>query len=224
MEVPKAMANNYGEYPSILNVFKRNRNTGKIIPGDWACPEFGYLRNCQWDFCEKIDGMNIRVIFENGKMSKRGRTDRVQLPVSLSDELDRLFLPHMEHFRSESLCFYGEGYGGKIQKGEKYQIEQRFILFDVKVGKNYLRRATVQNLANSMKIRTVPIRWCGTLLSAIEAIEHGCYSRWSEHPAAFFVEGLVGRPVVPLYSQWGERIQVKIKTRDFSPAYAENSA
>jgi hypothetical protein len=32
--------------------------------GDFACPEFELLQDYEWDWYEKVDGTNIRVIWD----------------------------------------------------------------------------------------------------------------------------------------------------------------
>lgn len=203
----------YGKYPSILNVFKHDSETGKILYGVWSCPEFEWLRYCQWDFFEKIDGVNTRVIIENGELSRRGRIDKTQMPEKLLRELNNFFEPHVDKY--DSVCFYGEGYGAGIQKGGKYQEEQRFILFDVKFGKYYAIRPTVEKIAAALMLDVVPHVFSGTLQDGINVVSRGLCSDRAN--TSCFAEGLVGRPRVPLYTRLEARIQVKIKHRDFYP-------
>lgn len=54
------------EYHKIQTCFKRDEKTKRIIEGDWTLPEFEYLKDCQWVFTEKVDGTNIRVMW-NGQ-------------------------------------------------------------------------------------------------------------------------------------------------------------
>lgn len=204
----------YGKFPSIPNVFRRDEETHKIIPGEWACPEFDYLQNNTWVFTEKIHGMNTRIIFDNGELSFRGRTDKAQMPNNLLEELNRLFSPHEDKF--ESACFYGEGYGAGIQKGGKYRQDQGFALFDIKVGTWYLKRHVVKEIATKMGIEVVPFTFTGTLWEGIEAVQGGRGSQYGD----FFAEGLVGVPSTPLRCRNGSRVIVKIKHRDF---YMEGS-
>mgnify|MGYP001604261791 FL=1 len=48
------------EYHKINSLYKRDPR-GKMLFGDYSCPEFEYLQNNEWSFQEKIDGTNIRV-------------------------------------------------------------------------------------------------------------------------------------------------------------------
>ena len=63
-----------------------------FLLGEWAEPEFGYLQNNQWEFTEKIDGTNIRIMFDGGNIVFKGKTDNAQIPSRLIDKLQNLFL------------------------------------------------------------------------------------------------------------------------------------
>ena len=48
------------EYQKINTLFKRDvKNV--IIPSQYTCEEFSYLKDCLWECTEKIDGTNIRI-------------------------------------------------------------------------------------------------------------------------------------------------------------------
>jgi hypothetical protein len=50
-------------------LFKRDIKTHKIQPGIFSKPEFENIR--EWQFTEKIDGMNIRVEYDNSDLCYR---------------------------------------------------------------------------------------------------------------------------------------------------------
>jgi len=56
------------EYHKIQTVFKRNpKNKLKtLLHGNYSIPEFEYLKDNEWVFTEKVNGTNIRVMFDNG--------------------------------------------------------------------------------------------------------------------------------------------------------------
>lgn len=51
-------------YPKIPSVFVRDEKTHKFIDGQFRCPEFEYLQDNLWLWTEKVDGTNIRVIWD----------------------------------------------------------------------------------------------------------------------------------------------------------------
>jgi len=214
------------EYPKIQSIFKRDEKTHKFILGDYSLPEFEYLKDNVWVFTEKVDGTNVRCIYDGKDVYFRGRTDRAQLPTFLYDRLRELFSAEKlkEVFPSvgkdenaEWVCLYGEGYGNRIQAAGKNYIPGGvdFVLFDVRIGRWWLKREDVEEIADSLDIGAVPIVGEGTLSDAVDMVKAGFTSRWSTADNVFLAEGLVLRPKVDLFARNGSRIITKLKTRDF---------
>ena len=206
------------EYHKIQTLFKRDMSSQKktLIEGDWTLPEFEYLARNEWQFTEKVDGTNIRIILSaDGLMTFGGRTDDAQIPAQLVARLNERFLPQavgLHAMFSEGVTLYGEGYGAKIQKGGgNYRDDQDFVLFDVRCGRWWLERANVDDIAVKLGIDSVPIIGTGTLYDAIERAKSGVQSRWG----SFAAEGIVARPKVELSTRGGNRVIAKIKSRDF---------
>lgn len=205
------------EYHKIQTIFKRDMDHPQkpLIIGAWSTPEFQYLAASQWHFTEKIDGTNVRVIWDGEFIAYRGRTDRAVLPIELLRHLDSTFDPlegdFLNEFGAKQVVLYGEGYGGKIQAGQKYCKEPGFILFDVKVGHWWLTRESVRDIGNRLGLPVVPWRGTGTLWEAVDAAREGIPSVFGD----FQAEGYVARPVVELLDRSGQRIIAKIKCRDF---------
>lgn len=205
------------EYHKIQTLFKRDmeRNGKTLLEGQWTLPEFEFLQHNTWVFTEKVDGTNIRVMFDGGKITFGGKTDNAQIPANLGTRLNETFLPLAATFAevfTGPVCLYGEGYGAKIQKGGgNYRPDQDFVLFDVRVGEWWLQRADVEDVAAKLGLEIVPIIGEGTLHDAISQAKAGISSTWGN----FQAEGIVARPKVELKTRSGERIITKIKCRDF---------
>jgi hypothetical protein len=205
---------NTSRYASIKNVFKRDHDTGKILPGEFSLPEFEYLQLCKWTFTEKMEGMNTRVILDDG-VDFRGRSDAARMPGRLMKHLRDTF--DIESVRDESitygegLCLYGEGVGAGIPQSVKYGSSQFFVLFDVMTDYGWASRRDVVDIAKYLHIPVVPVVFEGTLKQAITLVNFGVKSVHGD----FFAEGLVGRPELELRDQYGGRITCKIKHRDF---------
>lgn len=205
------------KYHKINTVFKRNpENMRELYIGGWSCPEFDYLQDNEWIFTEKVDGTNVRVIFDGNDIDIRGKTDRANLRQDLIDSITSIFFPIIpdrlkEKFDGKSVCFYGEGYGGKIQSGGKYSKTLSFVLFDINIDGLWLDRKDVVEIAHSLSIPIVPMVSICTLNQMIEHVSHGIMSRWGD----FLAEGVVGVPIVPLNNKSGKRVITKIKTADF---------
>lgn len=207
------------EYPKIHSLFKRDMDDPKhpMLYGVWAHPEFAYLQYDGWEFTEKVDGMNIRVVLdETGKFHFGGRTADASIPAKLVAHLQELFLPLREELCSafpNGIKFYGEGYGAKIQKGGgNYRQDQGFVLFDVRVGNWWLPRADMLSLAETFGVEVVPFVGSGTLHDALRLVEEGFKSEWGD----FAAEGVIAKPAVPLFTSNGSRVITKVKTRDFA--------
>lgn len=195
-------------YHKINTVFKRD-TAGKIIEGDWSQPEFEYLAYNMWTFTEKVDGTNIRIMWD-GHLRFGGKTDNAQLPAKLVHTLNSTFNPPL--FKDfDEICLYGEGYGAGIQKGGVYRPDQNFVLFDVKIGRWWLKREDVEKIGEHFCIDVVPVVGSGTLLECINKIKSGMKSTWGD----FISEGIVARPQVEMMDRGGNRIIAKIKHKDF---------
>lgn len=205
------------EYHKIQTVFLRDpaAKFKTLLNGEFAKPEFEYLANLDWLFTEKVDGTNIRVVFDGQLISFYGKTDGSQIPAFLLNKLRSKFDPFIEQFAEmfpDGVCFYGEGYGAKIQKGGgNYRQDQDFVLFDVKVSDWWLERKNVEDVAARFHLDVVPVIGVGTLYTAIEKTRVGFTSLWGD----FTAEGIVARPAIELKNRAGERVITKIKHRDF---------
>lgn len=139
----------------------------------------------------------------------------------------------------QDVILYGEGYGPKIQGGGKYRSDHSFVLFDVKIGDWWLNRKDVNDIAEKLNISSVPVIGHGTLQDAIDIVstgltwdKNGKMTNWggvetiAGKPSRTFAglkstwgdfeaEGIIARPVIPLFTSHGERVIVKVKGRDF---------
>lgn len=203
-------------------MFKRDmENKGKIIIGSWTLPEFEYLKNNHWIFTEKVDGTNIRVMFDGNEIKYNGKSDNAQLHADLIENLHKMFDDKLDLFNElfenttdnpTEVCLYGEGYGAGIQKGGCYREDKSFVLFDIKVGEMWLQRKDVEDIAENLGIDIVPIIGDGTLQHGIDLVKSGLKSTWGD----FIAEGIVARPETEFRTRRGDRIITKIKYTDFN--------
>jgi hypothetical protein len=206
------------EYHKIETLFERDmEGSKKLIEGKFRNKTIEFLKDNEWDFTEKIDGTNIRVVWDGHNVSFWGRTDNAQIPNHLMDRLNVLFSTNEaeemfeQKFGENFVMLFGEGYGVKIQKGGLYRNDVDFILFDVLVGDIYLERENVEDVAKAFGIDVVPIIFSGTLSKAVEYIKNNPDSTFGTAK----MEGLVGRPKVEVFDRRGNRVIVKIKVCDF---------
>lgn len=207
------------EYNKIETVFLRDtEGTKRLIEGKFRNATVEFLKDMPWEFTEKIDGTNIRVYWDGHKVNYGGRTERANIPAHLmnylistfgTNEAEELF---EQTFGEKEAILFGEGYGPKIQKcGGLYRKDVSFILFDVMIGNNYQPRETVNSIAASFGIDSVPVLFTGKLQDGIDYIKTQPNSTIGEAK----MEGVVARPKIELKDRCGNRVIVKIKVADF---------
>jgi len=207
------------KYHKIETVHLRDEKTHKLTE-NFRNKKVEYLKDNEWIFTEKIDGTNIRVLWDGHTFTFAGRTDKAQIPKPLFQRLTDMFLnDEMEQvfeqkFGENNVMLYGEGYGVKIQNGGAYSDTQEFILFDVEINGVYLDKENVNDIASSLGLNVVPIIDVGyfnDIQTAVEYIKTNPQSQLGKKD----MEGVVGVPKVRLFDENGDRLIVKIKTKDY---------
>ncbi len=150
------------------------------------------------------------------------------------------------------IILYGEGYGGGIQKGgSEYTSKTKggavsFRLFDVLVGETWLRRVDVEDVAEKLGIKCVPLipppapitygpdpaftrinlggvtvvlekqPWDLELIA--EHVKNSMQSvvSYEEGTEGHPAEGVVAFTAEPLYNNRGQRLMFKLKAEDFA--------
>jgi len=209
------------EYPKIETLYERDAQTHRLKP-DFILKNrvYGLLKS--WEWTEKIDGMNIRLMWRGGKMSVAGRTNNAQIHPDLLAYLHEAVTPELmaacftpgEDGTPSDAVVYGEGYGAGIQRGAGYSAVKRFVIFDVLVdGKWWLAWENVCDVARKLGLPVVPFVGTMTLDDATDLVRGGFRSFIGG--STMLAEGLVGRPLEPLFDKRGHRLIVKLKTKDF---------
>ena len=206
------------EYHKIETLYERDEATHRLKP-ELALKNRTYGLIKIWQWTEKIDGTNIRAIWDvtTGKLTFNGRTDNAQIHADMIRYLyENIPLENMKTvFPDVSAVLYGEGYGAGIQKGGGgYSEKKKFILFDVLVdGKWWLNWEAVIDVAAKLHLDAVPFLGEMTLEAATEKVRAGFPSM--VNGATVQAEGMVGRPAETLFDKKGARLIVKLKTKDF---------
>lgn len=145
------------EYHKIETLYERNEKTFKVNPNSIKNRTYSLIKS--WLWTEKIDGTNIRCIWQDGKLTFGGKTDNAQIHADLIKHLYEL-LPVarlQEHFPESSVVIYGEGYGAGIQKGGDYSPTKKFIVFDVLIdGKWWMNWENTCDIASKLGLEVVP--------------------------------------------------------------------
>lgn len=95
-----------------------------------------------------------------------------------------------------------------------------FRLFDVLVGEKWwLDWDAVCDVAGKLGIETVPYLGRWTLDQIVARVRDGIPSETAKKEAALvnglISEGIVARPIEPLFDRKGARVIIKLKTKDF---------
>ena len=218
------------EYPKINSLWKRQECVkgnskglhGPLIIGEYSELEFGAIKT--WRVDEKVDGTNIRVIYSDGKVSFKGRTDEAMIPPKLLTYLQfqfsecilhRAFGPEKEGDPYNEVVLFGEGYGAKIQScGGNYRQDQAFILFDIVINGWWLKREDIASISEKLGISSVPDLGIMTEEQIIEFVKSKPLSRCSLIEQ--IMEGVVVRSEPLMLFRNGKKpIMWKLKVKDF---------
>lgn len=215
---------NYGKIETVFN--RDVLGTKKLIPGSYCNATVEYLKDAQWVWTEKVNGVNIRVHWDGYKVEFGGRNDKTEISAPLIEKLNEYFggeenaQVFEQVFRDRDAILFGEGFGSGIQKeGGQYKRDGvDFILFDVYIGGTYMTRHIVNAVARSFGVNAVPVVGRGTLGEAITFVQgkpQSVVAKMMDADTSLVMEGVVCRPKVELLTREGERVICKIKLRDF---------
>lgn len=213
-------------YPKIYAPFERHANDpgnplrNKLDIGNWLRPEFGLLASTNWEWTEKVNGTNVCVIWNGYNVRFGGRGNDAQMPLRLVDTLKEMFPEELmeQQFGKSPAVLYGEGHGPNVADGSGvYGKDVGFSLFDVfardaqKQFDWWLLRDNMEKVAQGLGIGIVPVVFHEPVSVAIRVVSGGLESQWGSFPA----EGLVGKPPLGILGRDGDRLMMKIKTKDF---------
>lgn len=237
------------EYKSIETVFVRNPITHTLELGN-PRTEAASLINA-WSVTEKVDGMNIRAIFylttddapnkpnPTGALvlEVKGRTDNAILPPGVREAVERQFSEEgrgiirmawaKELEAGHTVTFYGEAFGEGIQKNPLRLAGKRFRVFDILVAdRKWLSDSDVRSLAQGIGFATVPLVGLINRVPRNEAELNECINGGLSSIATEPVrpEGIVARPLIPLFDTYGNRIIWKLTYREFDKIRALEKA
>jgi len=207
------------KYPKINTLWKRDKKDKfNIIIGDYACEEFSSIS--RWHITEKIDGTNIRILYDGKEPVFYGRTDEAQIPPFLLDYLKKTFTKELlsKQFPEikKGVVLYGEGYGNKIQSvGKKYRKDNSFILFDAWIDGWWLEPEKVKQLAKDLGLDYVPeLGIVNTIQEAIDYLKKKPKSKIAKEE--LIIEGIVARSYPLMLFRDGTPIMWKLKVKDYT--------
>lgn len=121
---------------------------------------------------------------------------------------------------AKSVVLFGELFGGNIQSGMCYPLEQDFVAFDLHIDEKPVNKVVSRALISDFKIQTVPfIGIYESLQDALMVNEshtsllmRECFDGKEEHEEE---EGIVIEPITPTWFPNGSRVYFKKKTKRF---------
>lgn len=165
---------------------------------------------------EKIHGTSANIKWKDEKVIFFSGGEKHEKFIKLFDE-KKLSKKFEELFDCDVVVF-GEAYGGKCQgMSETYGKELKFIVFDVKVGDNWLDVPNAHKVATKLGLEFVDYHKVFTDINSLnnerdtpskQAFRNGCGNDKLR-------EGVVLRPLMELKKNNGERIIVKHKREEF---------
>lgn len=218
-------------YTKINTLYKRNMNEGEvhhILPNEYSEEEFEYLKNNLWACTLKVDGTNVHYQWDGHTLEIHGKSKNAVIPSGLSQKMETLvtvdimsqvFPLKYDQDGNEipmMVRIYGEGCGHNIQGkcGRAYNPNgYRFIMFNVLVDNWWLTREVCEDIANRLNIEIVDFIGYMTLEEAENMVKKGFKDTMALDDLE--AEGLVCIPKHDLRKRNGERIIVKIKTKDY---------
>lgn len=160
-------------YPKMIHLWKRFENPpemrGIMDRNKFSAPEFGAIDS--WHVTEKIDGVNIRVMLRLVNASwtvtlftREGTDQNINWPgakafLVKTFTTERIFqVIDIEKLNPDTtVVLYGEMFGPKIWGGVTYSDTIDYALFDVRIDDWWLETKVVEEMAEKMGIRYVPI-------------------------------------------------------------------
>jgi len=217
-------------YAKTINLWKRDLETKLVIPSEYSEPEFENVN--YWQVTEKIDGRNMRIIFEHPMyplvnvpvVRIGGRTERSRNPSNLVSYMESFFTQARMSLTfpdAKEVILFGEGIGTKIQgKNHPYSDKPNFILFDVWVDGNWQTQERVREIAWIFCVRHAPVIFNHvTKEDIINYLLDKPNSLLGRHNHKDFVmEGIIARSDPLMLFRNGKVLKFKLKINDMIKA------
>lgn len=213
------------EYPKLKNLHKRDPADNKVIDAytdEIFSPEL--LGNAGWTWREKLDGTNLRIIWDGHRAEYRGRTDRAQFSgpqeLFLQKTIETQGFEELleQTFGNTEAALYAELIGNKIQGNPHKIVGYEIRVYDAFVAGWWLLPANVDELANSLGLGSAEIigvapighMHVGMMNIAIQA--EAFEQAGAPHE---YLEGIVGTAPGGVLHRSGTILRVKLKLENY---------
>lgn len=205
-------------YPKIDSLYLFDNTIKKYLPDVYANKSVELLKDYQWYFTEKVDGTNLRLIWDGYNLTYGGRTlnanlsNKKRIAYVESNLVNKDIETILEQlFKEKEVVIYGELFGGDIGVAN-YSSEYQFRVFDILVDGYWLEYGNIVDVANNLSFNVVPIVLKGTIDDGVNFVKNTDKSELSE---TGIFEGIVGKPYGDFFDRRGNRVIVKIKKEHF---------
>lgn len=207
---------------------KKRILTCTCLPETFRDPLVAMLRHNLWVVRRKLDGANIRIQWDGEQALWNGKTNNFQCGANLTEYMNNTFLEEIfeEKFgRDANVVIFGEHMGPKVQGNELKLEKDQVFVYDVNINGFWQPKETVREIAgyfgcftcydemwihncfnDGISVSDSPALEKQTLRRIITGVAAGTYKEW---------EGIVATPEVECRNQKGERVIVKVKTKDY---------
>ena len=112
---------------------------------------------------------------------------------------------------------YGEYFGEGIQKcGKRYITKgNSFVVFDIKQQGWWTPKDVRDSICKELGLETVPFIGVMTLAEIEDMVRKGFATKFAAADPTLLEEGIVARPIIPLFDGSNKRIIVKVKYCDY---------
>jgi len=166
---------------------------------------------------EKIHGTSAHISFKEGKLTYFSGGEKHEKFIKLFD--DEVLLDIFdEHYTNVDVVLFGEAYGGSQQgMSETYGKELKFVVFDVKIGENWLDVPNAEQVTKRLGLDFVDYKKIPTTMKAIdrERDRPSIQAKRNGIKENKMREGVVLRPLLETKKNNGQRVIVKHKRDEF---------
>lgn len=213
------------EYPKLKNLHKRDPADNKVIDeftDEIFSPEL--LGNAGWTWREKMDGTNLRIIWDGHRAEYRGRTDRAQFSNGQTVFLDeKIKSPAFEElleqtFGNTEAALYAELIGNKIQGNPHKIVGYEIRVYDAFVAGWWLLPASVDELANDLGLGSAEIIVVAPIGHMHQVMKNvAAQSEFFEEETieSDYLEGIVGTAPGGVLHRSGTILRVKLKLENY---------
>ncbi len=184
----------------------------------------------QYQITEKIDGANFQFITDGNNVRVASRNNVVDGGFYNCESVIQQYSKNVKELKkkyflnSQQVSIYGELYGNTIQKRIDYGVDIQFIGFDISVDGMLISPLETERVLNLMQIPVVSTLEVTDKLD--KALEYNNKFKSKIYPDANdtnITEGIVIKPVEPLYLPNGSRVIIKSKNEKFSEKKKKNN-